>query len=371
MICDIKFTFQNLNKFFDDHTIRQDKYDIKLILHTIANISNNHHRSPQFFNKIEKIIKILIEDIKKFYSDIELFNIFKENKRLLLFLFEEKIITPDKNMFNIITKSEYKSKNYPQYFFHEFKSFYTKKLIEIINEEKIDYESESFFAKRRIGENDGEACELIRNDSVDEFVAKFGQKTHFWGMRDIKDSIFETNPFLIEKNPGYLEYSAFFGSTKIFKHLLQNEKMLNNKILAYAIHSNNTEIIHLIEQKLKIESSDEKSVKSFIESLKCHHIEITDYLFNKYFKNNEVKNEIPYLCLKFYNFINFNDDLINEVTQSYKLCNASIDDSNDDKKLHMFCALCESDYISFVDLFLKTMNININKPFIYKLIFFV
>ena len=169
--------FQNLTHFIDDHNIRQEKSDLKLILHTISNISNNHYRASNFLGKIERILQLFSNEIKNFYTNFEIFSIFKDNKRILLFLFEEKIITPDKKIFQIINSEEYRDKNFHVYFLPEFNSFYDQKALNNIqSENKIDYKSPSFLANRKIGENESPACLLIRNDSVDQFISQFGNK---------------------------------------------------------------------------------------------------------------------------------------------------------------------------------------------------
>ena len=78
------------------------KDNLKGILHLISKIAKHHHRNATFLNKIEKILKIFSEDIKNFFSNSETFNIFKKNKRILLFLFEEKIIQPTEEIYYII-----------------------------------------------------------------------------------------------------------------------------------------------------------------------------------------------------------------------------------------------------------------------------
>ena len=92
---------ENLNKI-KDLEINQDKYDFKLFLHLISQISANHHRCNNFFEKIETILKNYEEDLKKYFSEIDIFNIFRNNKRILLFLFEEKIIIPNDLIYGMI-----------------------------------------------------------------------------------------------------------------------------------------------------------------------------------------------------------------------------------------------------------------------------
>ena len=80
-----------------------DPYKIKLVLYILSNIANNHHCGPHFFSKIEKILNLIKEDMANYFSNLELFKIFRNNKHLLLFLSESKIITIDE----IIVKNNF------------------------------------------------------------------------------------------------------------------------------------------------------------------------------------------------------------------------------------------------------------------------
>ena len=64
-------------------------------MYLISKIFKNHYRSNDskcFINKIERIINNYKKKMLLHFSNFEIFQIFKENKRILLFLFEEQII---------------------------------------------------------------------------------------------------------------------------------------------------------------------------------------------------------------------------------------------------------------------------------------
>ena len=92
--------YQSLTQNFNDTKIRDSKYKLQSLLHLISKIVKNHHRLPSFFMKIEEIILIFKEDLKKYFSNSEIFNIFKSNKRILLFLIEKNLMIFD----NILSK---------------------------------------------------------------------------------------------------------------------------------------------------------------------------------------------------------------------------------------------------------------------------
>ena len=80
----------------------------------------------------------------------------------------------------------------------------------------------NFEEKRQKGENDSYLCELIRTDSIEDFISYVNQKNISLSSK-IKSSIFETNSFLVEKEPSLIEYTAFFGSIQIFQYLLNKK----------------------------------------------------------------------------------------------------------------------------------------------------
>ena len=57
----------------------------------------------KLIHKIEKILHTLIDGIINNFINYEMFKIFNHNKRILLFLFQEKMITPDYYIFTNIT----------------------------------------------------------------------------------------------------------------------------------------------------------------------------------------------------------------------------------------------------------------------------
>lgn len=122
--------FAKLIQHIADQEIHEKILLLKEFFNLLSKILKNHHRSSTFFQKIEPILKEYVEDIKKF-SNIEIFNFFKCDKRILLFLIEEKILILDKTIAYIMTNPNYLKKLYPHYFFNEIKPFLTESLIEM------------------------------------------------------------------------------------------------------------------------------------------------------------------------------------------------------------------------------------------------
>ena len=183
---------------------------------------------------------------------------------------------------------------------------------------------------------------MIRNDSVEEFI-KYVNKNSINLSSQIEFSIFENNSFLINKNPTIIQYAAFFGSIQIIQYLRLNGIELSSSLWFYAIHSNNAELIHLLE-----EYEEDKIVKLeyFKEAVKCHHNEIA-----KYFKDNyqlETQNYCPSKMIKYYNF---------EFIETNSV------------KSHFFY-LCCYDYFALVKILLNDKSIDLNRKTIFIFCFF-
>ena len=282
----------------------------------------------------------------KFWSNIEKFHIFRTNKRILLFALNEKIVTLDQKILNCFFEDELIKQNYYLYFYPEIKEMIRNNLIfeektKMILNDNIDF----FLEKRKIGENDSLLCNLIRNDRIEDFSAYIKKESIPLSSKIIQ-SIFETNPFLLENNPTLIEYSAFFGSINIFKYLMRKGVELTPSVWLFGIHGRNYEIIEIIE-KYGVEPINNSYISCFIESIKCHYHEITELLFKKYIQNsitNMEKFQIIFNkhCLKFYNFTCINKefvqhpmrnfiDYINNEHQELPKENDIIDDINSEK----------------------------------------
>lgn len=339
--------FQNLNTILDDLKIRENKHELKSLLHMILKIANNHHRGPDFFTKIERLLTVFKEEMTKNFSNSEIFSIFKTNKRILLFFIEEGILILDNYVAKKFLSKQYIKNKYPQYFFPELKPFIDDKWIKVTKMKKmmnIDWVKtmteelpDNFYENRKIGENESNICKIIRKDSFNEFKSLTDSIDPQDYLIDL--SIYETNLFLLrEQKLSLIEYAAFFGASKIFQYLLDEENYSKN-IWLYAIHGQNEELIDICEYN-KVKYFTEMFHSCVLESIKCHH----DFFLNTFY--NDEKNDsysIFYHCLKYYNFIYMNTDLI------------------DPKYFYQFCKF---DYYIIVDELLENNDdIDINKQF--------
>lgn len=346
-------TFGNFINIITNYKIQENRYDLKEILRLTLNIANYHFRSPNFISKIERILLFFKEKIKQTFSNFEIFQIFKDNKRILLFLFEQNIIKPDKSIVGVILSEKYQKAKYPLYFLNEISELIENDTKQE-NEKLITDDLGEFKRKRKIGENDSCISKLIRNDSIDEFISHVNQNCISLSSM-IESSIYETNSYLLKKQASLIEYAAFFGSAQIFRYLFFNGAKFCPSLWSFAIHGDNPELISVIEENniqlnenLCIENID-FCKKCLIEAIKCHHIEIADYILKNYI---ECLDECDFVfhsqSLKYYNFLYSPDKLDNS---------------------YAFYYLCKYDYFTLVSLLLQSKSINVNEKIIPILIF--
>ena len=340
-ICDdekVEINFQNLNIIFNDLKISENQHFFKEVLHLIIKIYNNYAK-PDFLDKMTRIFLIFKDKIKQTFSNIEIFNIFKTNKRILLFLIEEKIFVIDKTISSIMTSANYWSFKYDYFFYPEMKNFLNEKLNKQI-ESKIPNDFED---KRRTGKNENYICQLIRDDNINEFIS-YANKSNIKLKSAVEQSIFEANLFLM-KNTTLIEYAAFYGSIQIFKYLYKNNVELKPSIWLYSIHGRNAEIIHILEEN-NVEFPGKSYNKCVNESIKCYQNELVDYFMNNY-QQNENENSSDFLskALKFFNFDYIDHEKVNKSS---------------------FFDLCKYDYFILVKELLVTEDIDINAVVILK-----
>ena len=330
--------YQNLIQLIDENKIKEDEFKLQELLHLISIISSHHHRSLDFFPKIERILLNFQKEIKQRLSNSEIFYIFNNNKRIILFLIEENLIIPNKQ---IVKQKEYDI-SFLSYFCTNFNELYNKYILQAIDLEakKIGkLPIEVFNQKRKTGENDNYICQLIRNDSIEEFITYINKNDYFLSSK-VEDSIFETNQFLLENKPLLIEYSAFFGSTQIFKYLYLNGCKLTPSLWLYSIHGNDPEIISILEEN-EIKPQDESYIECYNESIKCHHINMTEYILQKIL-DNKSENDLNQISksIKYYNFIYFPKDI---------------------NSIFAFQKFCRYGYFNFVKFFIENKKIDVNE----------
>lgn len=108
-------TFKNLLNFINSH-FKESPDEFKIVLHLINKMTKNHNRNFFLFKKIHRILLINEDYIRQTFSNSAIYNIFKNNKLMLLFLFEKKIIV-DISVLEIL-KHQYYHRSYSDFFYN-------------------------------------------------------------------------------------------------------------------------------------------------------------------------------------------------------------------------------------------------------------
>lgn len=108
--------------------------------------------------------------------------------------------------------------------------------------------------KRKAAEIDSFIFQFIQKDLVEDFILHVNKKSISL-KSTINLSDYETNAFLfkekvrLNEDVSLIEYATFCGSIQIIRYLLYNDVDEKPSLWHYAIHSNNPEVIYLLEEK--------------------------------------------------------------------------------------------------------------------------
>lgn len=297
--------YENLINFYNNKNFRNDKDELREICTMISKITKNYHRVSDYFEKTEQIIFFLANDIQSTFTNLEIYDIFRNNRQIILILLSKEMIKIDEAISHkIYIKEGTLYTSYRQFFYPEIKQFLTEEDCSKIESQLLNQKSDiftNFDENRRRGENDNEIFTLIRNDSITEFIS-YLNKTETPPDEIFKNSIFETNSYLVRQSDvQFSTYSVYFGSLKILTYLLEKQVKLTKNEMFPAIHSKNIQMIHLLEDQIAIQNDDIRFISEcVIESIKCHHNNIADYFINNY---SDVKqDDVIENCFKYYNF---------------------------------------------------------------------
>ena len=348
--------YATLNSFLTKENIKDNQHELKAFLILLCNIVNNHRYTVPYFNRVTQILRQFKPQILQYYSSPEIINIFIKNKRITLFLIEEKMILVDEYFVKKIIFSEFlKYLFYGHYFAPEIKPFMKESWFLKRNKDEQSFDNNlidflekdlpsNFDPNRKKGENDSLICEIIRRDSINEFI-QYIKENECPLDSYIENSIYETNRFFRQPyKHNLIEYATFFGSIQITEYILKNIK---TKVSAFiwisAIHSQNMELIHLLEKNnIEIEEIISRCLK---ESIKCHAFELTEYLMKKLDVMEQCDDKFIIKALSAFNF---------SFLENYHF------DTNH------FCYLCKYDHYLFVEILLGDKGCDVNQMYISR-----
>ncbi|KAK8839476.1 hypothetical protein M9Y10_031831 [Tritrichomonas musculus] len=306
--------YEQLINFLNSINIQSNDKEFLMFLYLISRVSSNHHRSNNFFTKIEKVISYFEKEIKQFFTKSQIFDIFRCNKRILLFLLENNYLELDSELQNLLG------------------SYYQK-------DDQV--ELNLFKENQKIGENESVLCQYIRKDLAEDFIS-YVQRSMTSLKSEVKHSNFETNPLLIKNKVTLIEYAAFYGSITIFNYLRLNNVPLKPSLWLFAIHSNNAELIHLLEE-YNVGLPGNSFLLCLKEAIKCHHNEIANYFLNNKIMESEAflnfKDNIIAYCYHYHNYEFFPTIFDYQYTAVY---------------------LCKYNYYKLVELFLDNKEFDFN-----------
>ena len=146
--------FCNLQDIVAKQGIVKEKEEFTHFLYLLLHLYDNHHRTAVFIHKIEQILLNYKDYINKTYSNTEIYNIFKSNNLIILFLLENQIIFIDQSIFDSGTIDCH-------FFFPQIKNFLSKENYQVIENELLAYDPnifDNFNEKQKAGENETYIC---------------------------------------------------------------------------------------------------------------------------------------------------------------------------------------------------------------------
>lgn len=202
----------------------------------------------------------------------------------------------------------------------------------------MEYRPDIFDELRRTGEDHKYICQLIREDSLSDFIS-YTTRQDIDLTNNIKRSNFDTNNFLFHEEYNLIDYAAFFGSINIFKYLFSKNRP-DSSIWIFAIHGQNLEILRFLQENDINPKNPEYCLR---QSIRSQHLEITDYLIKNIVQNAEIdQNKLFETGVECYNYFYYPTNDKELIT---------------DKFLSL---LCETNNVSLFNLIIQNQSIDFN-----------
>lgn len=324
-------TSHNFENLKNNMHFLQDPSRLKDFLRFISFVSLNHHRSIDFFSKIENVIResrVYQEQL----SNQEIFTLFRNNKRLLLFLYNEKYLEFD----SFVIRNLLESETMIDYFYYELEPYIPQKV-----KDKIHVFSRDVFEKKRVDGGNDDLQNLIRNDLIEEFILYITTNNVPLNSK-ITISSFETDDFLPTRTPSLMQFVCFCGSVAIFKYLYMNGVRLTMVLWLYAIHGRNSEIIQILQDN-NLKFPKDSSINCILEGIRCHHNEIVSFLDDGN-RSPSANLALISTTLESYNF----EMIMEYLTWEQKEIG------------YVLYFLCKSGYLELVSLLLQIQSLQVN-----------
>ncbi|KAK8876018.1 hypothetical protein M9Y10_006201 [Tritrichomonas musculus] len=126
--------FQLLINFIGSHNYSEDHEELLHFLRLLTFIASNHHRRENFLKKIEQILDKYSIQFKQSLTNIEIYDIVKENKVILLYFIQKDILKLNKEIcYDMIEKVDKNGLKYCHFFYKEIE----EKFGDFIEQDKI------------------------------------------------------------------------------------------------------------------------------------------------------------------------------------------------------------------------------------------
>lgn len=274
--------------------------------HFLATIGVAFQTKPMNSDLLIELLCSFSNNINNLFTPHEIYNVLCLNSSnyFLLQLITHNILT-----FNSINSIPHIEDNsFLVYFAPEIKENDPGKFNELVKP-LLTIDIEEIQQLRSKGVNDSEISAIIRNDDIESFINYLSRSSSI--NQKIPTSIYEKSSYL-NKEPTYFEYSAFYGSIKIFKYLMTNKISPSQNLTFYAVAGGNYEIIHLCEQLMCDFSNGVNAAILF------HQNDILNYLKNQgssLLHNSIVYSILGYNFEYFYQLFNENFDKNQEICE--------------------------------------------------------
>ena len=97
--------YHKLITFLEEKRFKENVNELRLLIRLFLKIEKNYHHQQDFSKLVEQLFVNIKENIKHSFSNYEIFKIFKNNKRILLFLLRNNVILfDDPNIQSILQK---------------------------------------------------------------------------------------------------------------------------------------------------------------------------------------------------------------------------------------------------------------------------
>lgn len=81
----VEENYENFVKVINTYKIQEDKYELKSIIQMINKISDNHQRTFNFIERIERILILLKRSVNKYFTNSEKFKFLRETNDFFYF----------------------------------------------------------------------------------------------------------------------------------------------------------------------------------------------------------------------------------------------------------------------------------------------